>query len=485
MRNVQRKLIGFNLSSKFYYSILIACSLQLAAGNILFAQDNSPYSRYGLGDLHPGNHIYFRGMGGISAALSDQPVTGLNDPRIGKYYPTINFVNPASYSRFYAIKEARTKKLTYGRMLLDVGVNLETHKLLENNNPQSFASSNAYFSYLHVGLPIRKDWGLVFGLRPLSTISYKIDRRERLFNQNNQAIDSALTRFTGDGGAYLFTTGTGFAVKNFSFGINAGYLFGKKDYTTRRTLLNDSVAYASSNHQTRSVFGGMYFNAGMQYRIDLSANKMKYLQLGVYGSNEQTMRTRNDIIRETFNIDPSTGAFFRVDSVSENLEQKGRLNYPATFGGGFIFEQLPQVKKAGWLIGVDFSASAWDNYLFNGQKDAVSNNWTLRIGGQLRPAVSESYKSLLAYRAGVFFGDDYVNLSGQKLPVLGITGGISLPIANLKDASRRFRTQYSIVNISAEYIKRGKKDNPIYENQFRLSVGFTLSDLWFTKRKYD
>jgi len=472
------------LERKVLIQTALTCLLSIVYCQFSLAQDNSPYSRYGIGDLHPGSHIYFRGMGGISAAMSDQPVTGLNDPRIGKYYPTINFLNPASYSRFYSIKEARTKKLTYGRMLLDVGVNMESHKLKENNNPQSFSSSNIYFSYIHVGIPIKKDWGLVFGLRPLSSISYKIDRREKLFNPSNQVIDSALTRFNGEGGANLFTIGTGFAVKNFSFGLNAGYLFGGKDYTTRRTFINDTVAYASSNHQTKSVFGGIFFNAGMQYRVDLSTSKTRYLQLGLYGNNEQTLRTRNDIIRETFNIDPSTGAFYRVDSVSESLEQKGKLNYPATFGGGFIIEQLPEIKKAGWLVGVDFSTTKWDNYLFNGQKDAVSNNWMLRVGGQLRPAVSESYKSLLAYRAGVFFGDDYINI-GQKLPVFGITGGISLPIANLKDASRRFRTQYSIVNISAEYIKRGKKDNPIYENQFRLSFGFTLSDLWFTKRKYD
>ena len=109
----------------------------------------------------------------------------------------------------------------------------------------------------------------------------------------------------------------------------------------------------------------------------------------------------------------------------------------------------------------------------------------MKIGGQLRPRLKESYKSLIAYRAGVFFGDDYVYIDNKKLPSWGITGGISLPIANLKDASRRFRSQYSIVNVSAEYIKRGNSDNPISENQFRLSVGFTLSDLWFTKRKYE
>jgi len=103
----------------------------------------------------------------------------------------------------------------------------------------------------------------------------------------------------------------------------------------------------------------------------------------------------------------------------------------------------------------------------------------------MRPRLKDTYKSLMAYRLGAFFGDDYVYINNQKLPVWGISGGVSLPIANLKDASRRFRTQYSVVNVSAEYIQRGNTDNPMNENLFRISFGFTLSDLWFAKKKYE
>src|SRR6185503_19339458 len=113
-------------------------------------------------------------------------------------------------------------------------------------------------------------------------------------------IDSAQTQFIGDGGSYLFNTGTGFAIKNFSVGINAGYLFGKKDYSTRRLFINDTVAYRSSNHQTKTNFGGIFFNTGAQYRIDLSKDKTKYLQLGAFGNVRHGLSTRSDIIRETF-----------------------------------------------------------------------------------------------------------------------------------------------------------------------------------------
>jgi len=485
MSNSQRKLFALKPSTYFLYIAMAVC-LQLIANGDLVAQDNSPYSRYGLGDLHPNTTIYNRGMGGLSAGYSAHPSTGLSDPRNGKDFPTINFLNPASYSRFFAIKEPNTRKLVYGRMLLDVGINFNTRTLKEANTPQSFTSSNGYFSYMQVGIPIRKNWGLVFGLRPLSSISYKINRNERIYDPLTGAmIDTVQTLFTGDGGSYLFNLGTGVAIKNFSIGVNAGYLFGKKDFSTRRYFLNDSVIYSASNHQTKTNFGGLFFNTGAQYRLDLNKDGTKYIQFGAFGNVQHRLDSKNNLIRETYFVDASDGSELRLDSVYEQLGVKGNLDYPSSFGIGFIAEQLPDANKSGWLFGADLLRTNWDNYRFNGQTDAVRSNWQLRVGGQLRPRMKETYKSLLAYRAGMFVGNDYIYLDNKKLPSWGVSAGISLPIANLKDAARRFRTQYSIVNLSAEYIKRGNNSNPINENLFRVSVGFTLSDLWFTKRKYD
>src|SRR5205823_4907791 len=77
-------------------------------------------------------------------------------------------------------KEARSKKLQYGRVILDVGLNFNNRTLITPNTPDRFTASDGYFSYLQVGLPIKKNWGLSFGLRPLSRISYTINRYERL-----------------------------------------------------------------------------------------------------------------------------------------------------------------------------------------------------------------------------------------------------------------------------------------------------------------
>ncbi|MEO5948506.1 MAG: hypothetical protein ABIP79_16940, partial [Chitinophagaceae bacterium] len=275
-----------------------------------FSQDNSPYSRYGIGDLVPPTSINSRGMGGLSAAYNE--------------VLTINFNNPASFSSFQADKEAKSNKLKSGRAILDIGINIENRTLKDPAFSERFTASNALFSYVQVGVPLKANWGLSFGLRPISRISYKIRRRELLIDPNtSQPIDSAETLFIGSGGSYLASMGTGFSLfqkmktygeEKLSIGFTAGYLFGEKDYSTKRTLFNDSLSldyYSQANYQTTTNFGNLNFSAGIQYKVPVKKNLM--LTLGAYGAWGQSLNASQDILRETFIYDPSIGEV-RLDS---------------------------------------------------------------------------------------------------------------------------------------------------------------------------
>lgn len=77
-------------------------------------------------------------------------------------------------------------------------------------------------------------------------------------------------------------------------------------------------------------------------------------------------------------------------------------------------------------------------------------------------------------------GPDYINV-GQKLSRFGGTFGMGLPIA----VSRQAPNQFTLINVALEYSKRGNNDNILKENMFRFSLGLSLSDLWFGKRRYD
>lgn len=450
-----------------FFSILFISSVLVSE-----AQDNSPYSRYGLGNLFPQSNVSTRGMGGVTAGYAD--------------VISVNFANPASYSQFQAIKEQRSNKLQSGRVVLDVGVDFANRTLVQPNTPNKFTSSNALFSYLQVGLPLKKNWGLSFGLRPLTRISYKINRTELLNDPiTGLPIDTASTQFEGSGGSYLPTIGTGFAIGNFSVGANLGYLFGSKDISTRRNIINslDTLAYHPSDHTTNTSFGNLYFDAGVQYKIafDKKNNKMdKSLTLGASGNVRQKISATQDILRQTY-FSGTSGEELRLDSVYEQSGVKGEIIYPASYRVGFLYKHLDMQNYHGYMIGVDFSQSKWSQYRFFGEQDSVRDSWQINVGGQITPKSGINYFSRVAYRFGFYTGIDYVKVQ-DNLPVIGGSLGMALPIGN---HNRMSPGQFSVVNLSLEYAKRGNNSSPLKENIFRISLGFNLTDLWFGKRKYE
>lgn len=448
--------------------------LFLALSGPVFAQDNSPYSRYGIGDLVPATNIINRSMGGVTAGYFDQLA--------------INFNNPASYSTFQAIREKKSKKLSSGRAILDVGLNFENRTLIEPNNANKFTASNALFSYVQIGMPLKQNWGLSFGIRPISRISYKVLTNEKLIDPiTGLPIEDAATLYSGNGGSYLISAGTGFSLfkkekygqmGGLSIGFNGGYMFGEKDYSSRRVLLNDTVTYYKANYETRTNYGSLYYNMGFQYKLPLSKNMQ--LTIGAFGNSSLKLNGKQDRLRETYVFDDNTGNV-RLDSVSDTRDVKGTINLPSSLTVGFMLQKFAvQNKEGGFMLGMDFATQKWSDYRFYGQADSLRNKWELRTGVQINPVPRRNYFSNIAYRFGLFFGPEYVKV-GQKLPQVGASFGVGLPMA----ISRQAPNQATFINLAIEYVKRGNNDNRLKENLFRFSLGFSLSDIWFIKRKYE
>jgi hypothetical protein len=428
------------------------------------AQENSPYSRYGVGDLTPAQNVLNRGMGGVAAGYSD--------------FQSINFVNPASYGNF-------------GRTIFDLGAEADVRTLKSINPAKKFSNTNALFSYLQLGVPIgskkmakkEKFMGLVFGLKPMSRINYKISKNERrtfpLPPIGTGGSDSLASLFEGSGGISQAYTGVGLRIKNFSVGFNVGYMFGNKNYGTRLIFINDSVDYYKSNSATTTSFGGLLFNVGLQYEIKLK-NKAT-LRLGAYGNLQQKMNAKRDLIRETYVYDPNSNENFRIDSVYAEKEVSGKVVLPATFGMGFIYQ------NNNWQLGADFEMSNWASYRFYNQKDFVRNNFTIRAGAQFLPAKentpAKKYFNFVKYRAGFFFGPDYITAGSSKLPEFGATLGAGFPLTSLRRIS--YTGDYVTLNTAVELGSRGKASTGLRENITRFSIGITMNARWFQKPKYD
>ena len=185
------------------------------------------------------------------------------------------------------------------------------------------------------------------------------------------------------------------------------------------------------------------------------------------------------MIRETFLFDENQGNV-RLDSVYEVKDVKGQLRMPASYTFGFLMQKYPSDKKSGWILAADFSTHKWSEYRLYGQSDSVKNSWDLRLGAQLNPVAGQNYFSNVAYRIGVAFGPDYLRV-GEKMNHFTASFGLGLPVA----LSRQALYQRTKINVAFEYNRRGGKNNPLQESLYRLSLGFSFSDLWFIKRRYD
>ncbi len=423
------------------------------------AQENSPYSRYGMGDLVPTQNITSRAMGGITAGFVDL-----------SFSQTLNLSNPASLGNMSSTS-------------FDFGVEVDRRVLKSNTNPDKYISKNAIISYMLLGFPITPkslakkgySWGVAFGLRPATRVNYKIIANRRIVG-----VDSVNSLYEGSGGINQANFSTGIKYKNFSFGINTGYSFGNRDISTKLGFINDTTGqyYQQSNSLKDVTFGGIYLSLGTQYNIVLK-NK-GFLRIGASANLQQNLTATQNITDETFGYDGS-GNPQQIDSVRKISNQAGIIKLPASFNVGFTYTD----EKANWLVGADVDFTAWNQYRYYGASDAVDDNFKLHVGAQYYPAKAgiNKYFNFVKYRAGFYYGSDYIKLGNSSRPDYGFTLGLGLPLTTFQRL--RFG-DFAILNAGLEIGERGNKNNvSIREGVTRFNFGVTVSAAWFQKRKYD
>lgn len=428
--------------------------------NNVTAQENSPYSRYGLGDMAPNQNIVNRAMGGIVAGYSD--------------LQSVNFNNPASFGNLSYAAPGYLRN-----SIFEFGSEVDNRVLKSINPAAKFSSTNLIVSYIQLGMPVKLKklnkkglfLGVSFGLKPVSKINYKIFKLER-----KTGVDSIATLYEGSGGVSEANVGAGIRYKKFNVGFNTGYRFGTKDYSTRLNFLNDTVTYYNSNSSSKTNFAGIFLNMGLQYEI--ATKKKGLIRLGAYGNLSQNMKGTENLTRETVKYD-ATSASYRVDSVFQK-SQSGTVVYPASYGAGFTYRD----SSNHWMIGVDYEKTYWSKYRFFNQQDQVKDSWKIRAGTEFSPAGLnniKNYWSAVKYRAGFYYGSNYISINNNNLPEFGFSFGAGLP---LKLRRSFYETQTSFLNTAIEFGSRGNKKSNVRDNTFRISVGLSIGDLWFNRSKY-
>jgi hypothetical protein len=436
------------------------------------AQINSPFSRYGIGnEVLNSQNTTSQAMGGFTAAYTNS----MN----GNFGQSVNFNNPAAYGGIYMTT-------------FDLGMSL-TNSTLKGNNPVSKFNS-AYFApnYLAIGLPIDKvkKIGMAFGLRPLSQISYSVNEGKSLSNG-----DSLYNNYIGQGGLNQAFIGFGKSWKHISLGFNTGYNFGKKEIENIKTFKYnlDSTNYYQSQASTNTLMRGMFFQLGMMGDIVLKSTTHKVVTdktqytfgFGATATLGQNLSGKQDLIRSTGVF--TTGTESPLDTVSLTNNNVGKIKIPSSYTAGIAFHKK-EISNNGsydqFVLGIQLDKSNWqNNYSFYGEPDKLTNAYMARIGLLFcpNPLDFENYWSTVSYRAGFTTGKDYINFDDNGLKVSTFSLGIGLPIRKY----RSYDYQFSVLNLAFQFGKRGSSVNSFQENFYQITIGYSLSDIWFNKRKYD
>ena len=455
---------------------LFLLSITFLLFNNSFAQDNSPLSRFGIGDLSPAQNIVNRGMGGFNIAYSDYGLFG--SPF------NINFSNPASLGNL-------TNTKNFSNTIFDLGAEIDSRTLKSTTNTEKYKSNNTTVSYLQVAFPVSSpkmekrgtSWGVGFGLRPFSKINYKIQEDKR-----QTGVDSISTVYEGSGGLNQISLSTGIrkigngSHKNeFSFGVALGYTFGSKDYATSTYFINDSVYYYKGKSATTTSMGGISINTGLQYQ--LNANNGNTWRFGAIFNLQENLKAKQTQACGTFGYN-SYGEDYFIDTVNSYQDSIGKVTIPSTLGLGLSFHS----KNNQWLVGADFERTNWNNsYRFYDKNENVNSNWTIRMGAEYYPvksnAIKNKYFNYVKYRAGFYFGPDYLKIN-QVRNNYAFTGGASFPLSTPR--SIQSRGEYVTLNSSMEIGARGTpSSSSFHEGIFRLNFGISMNARWFQKRAFD
>ncbi|MEO6037195.1 MAG: hypothetical protein ABIQ93_02200 [Saprospiraceae bacterium] len=445
---------------------LLALALLLLANLPLIAQpkQNSPYSRFGIGDFVNQYFANQAGMAGQSAAFHDP------------FH--LNLANPASY--------AHLKTTAF-----------ETGLYAKYSHSESGKATQDYWTgnlgYLALGFTLKSpinqvldkvqspwQFGMGFALTPYSVVGYNVLTRDTL-----PGVGDVQNSFQGTGGTYKLQWSNAAKYKNTSFGATLGWMFGKATYENT-TIFHDSTAIQTSrnfqdNKRDELGINGFVWNLGVQHDFvleyeenDKTAPK-RLLTIGATGEGQHSIKLKGDqlVVRSRGRL--SNGQYITADTLSDNDSIRQTLTLPATFSFGIQY-----VRSNKFKVGGQIGLESWSLYRNELRPDRLRNTFSVSAGLEYIPDYLSynNYSKRIRYRLGAYYRQDPRTVSGQDLNDVGLTFGFGFPLVLP-------RQQTSFVNAAFELGKFGTS-SPIEETYFRMTVGFTLNDnSWFYKRRFE
>jgi hypothetical protein len=452
----------------------------------------SPYSRYAIGELAQPTFAHNTAMGGAFVALKQ-------DSTMPNF---INVGNPASY----ALIRLAT---------LELGINT-TFSEFKGQTASSFEKT-ANFAYGALGFPIGRKGGASFGIMPYTYVGSNTAN-----TIEEPGIGEVDYQYQGSGGLNKIYLGYGvmpfnqrlikfrrkhlqihdslkglshskyklretFAklLSDFAIGANGNLIKGNIMNSARVVYPDNSLYYNSFRDRIFSV-SDVTANFGLQTGLTIdsvktSTGKKRALNEKVKFTFGYTFNLSNALntyyTAMAYNYRVSNGTEFIVDTVYYKVDEPASVTLPFEQGFGIGFKKGEKLN-----IVADYAITNWQNFQYLDNVSTLKQNHRFAIGAYFVPekyAVgSGSFFRRVNYRMGANYHTGYVDVNGTLINSYSFSAGLGLPVGVGRLSS--------MVHLGATYGKMGTTANGlIMENFWRLNIGFTFSDKWFQKYRYD
>jgi hypothetical protein len=402
-------------------SILVIIPLTILAQN----NTNSPYTRYGYGELADRSFGAGRAMGGLGYGMRSNK--------------QINPLNPASYSSI--------DSLTF---IFDFGVAGQLSWFTDGTNKDKHLNGN--LEYAAMEFPVHPRIAFSAGILPYSYVGYD-------FGSTQTSAEGIYytERFTGSGGLNEVYAGLSIDIwkKRLSVGANASYLFGRITHN-RLLTLEMTTTNQTIRNQILQV-NDIKLNVGVQYTQQFSADE--HFTLGFAFSPAKTLNTTSSEI-------------IANGSSMDTLQVMNQVfDLPNSFGTGISY-----VKQNKLTLAADFLYETWAQARFF-DRNEFKNRIRVAAGAEYIPNYqNRGFFSRVRYRAGLRYSNSYLQINSKSYNEYGASIGLGLPLVDNR----------SVLNVSFEYVKIKPETRLLIDEQyFRFTVNYTFNERWFLKFKVD
>jgi hypothetical protein len=469
--------------------ILILFCLRGNAQNSTF----SPYSRYGIGELAPSTFAHNSGMGNAYIALrpdSTMPVF-------------INAGNPASYSLIRLTSLEVGGKYLYSQFY---------------GSGKSIRKWSTNFAYGALGFPIAGNGGACIGIMPYSSTGYDTEG-----HYNDPVIGDITNKYSGSGGLNKAFGGYGVMpfhrrltkfrrrnlfvpdsvkrlspsmfktanvlnklLSDFSIGFNVNYIFGNTLNTTK-IIYPGSLLYNNTYRERDLTVGDFTGNFGIQTSVTFDSartnnnkrramNEKVRLTFGYFMNLNSTLKANYNSVGYNYILNGAGEEIIR-DTVYYNVDQKTTVTLPLETGFGIGLKKGERINAV-----MDVAVTNWESFRYLNQPTDLQNNLRVAAGIHFVPekyaAGRAAFFKRIHYRFGISHETGYIKINNLYVTNSFISAGVGLPVG--------IGRLSSMINVSAQYGQMGTTAKDlIQENYWKINFGFTFSDRWFQKFRYD